>query len=73
VFWKNGCFGCGVFVVKLWWNACNLWWVDGLFLVLKNMPWISILFSRFPKMGKVPFLKGQEGVVKALSRPGSAG
>jgi hypothetical protein len=30
-FWRNVDAACGVFVVRLWWNAWSSWWVDSHF------------------------------------------
>jgi hypothetical protein len=35
---ENAVFGCGVFVVKLWWNAGKTWFVDRRFSVVKIAP-----------------------------------
>jgi hypothetical protein len=35
---ENPVFGCGVFVVKLWWMRGKTWFVDRRFSVVKNAP-----------------------------------
>jgi hypothetical protein len=55
-FLRKRVFGCGFWVVNLWWNRGELWSVDGHFLRAKNLPRILNLFFGIPVLELVELI-----------------